>query len=175
MKNKNIAYYLLILIAIFAIPFGNGNEKSPSYLLQRLLHKPVAYVILPIFAIANTAITIGGNWQEALTQASSLGIFAGLVVGKPLGIFIFSFIGVALGLCKLPSGLRWRNVIGAGFLGGIGFTMSIFITLLAFDDDAIINNSKFAIIVSSVIAGIIGFTILKLTLKSPVIDDIIED
>lgn len=153
-----------VLLA-FAIPFGNGGEKSPSFILQHFLHKPVAFFILPLFAIANTCISVGDSWQSGLVQTNSLGIIAGLVIGKPFGIWLFSFIGVGLGLCALPTDLKWKNIVGAGFLGGIGFTMSIFITLLAFDNADIINNSKIAIILASIIAGTIGFIFLKLTLK----------
>lgn len=156
-----------VLLA-FAIPFSNGGERSPSYILQHFLHKPVAFFILPLFAVANTCITIGDTWQSGLGQTNSLGILAGLVIGKPLGIFLFSFIGTGLGLCVMPSDLKWKNIVGAGFLGGIGFTMSIFITLLAFDNDDMVNNSKIAILIASFIAGIIGFIFLKLTLKTPV-------
>jgi NhaA family Na+:H+ antiporter len=94
-----------------------------------------------------------------------LGIIIGLVFGKPIGIWLFSFIGVGLGLCTLPNDLKWKNILGAGFLGGIGFTMSIFITLLAFDDQEVITHSKIAILVASLIAGTIGFVVLQLTLK----------
>lgn len=159
-----------VLLA-FAIPFGSSGEKTPSYILQHYLHKPVAFFILPLFAIANTCIAIGGSWQNSLGQAYSFGIIAGLLIGKPLGICLFSFIGVGLGLCTLPTELKWKNIIGAGFLGGIGFTMSIFITLLAFDNDDIIINSKIAIIIASIIAGIIGFLFLKLTLKKQICDN----
>lgn len=159
-----------VLLA-FAIPFFKGEEKSPSYILQHLLHKPVAFFILPLFAIANTCITVGDNWQSSLGQTNSLGIIVGLVIGKPLGIWLFSFIGVGLGLCALPADLKWKSIIGAGFLGGIGFTMSIFITLLAFDNAVVINNSKIAILIASIVAGAIGFTFLKLTLKTQVKND----
>ena len=151
-----------VLLA-FAIPFGNGGEKSPSYTLQHFLHKPVAFLILPLFAIANTCISIGDSWQSGLGHTNSLGIIVGLVIGKPLGIWLFSFIGVGLGLCILPTDLKWKDIIGAGFLGGIGFTMSIFITLLAFDNADIVNNSKIAIIVASFISGTIGFLWLRQT------------
>ncbi len=158
-----------VLLA-FTIPFGDGGERSPSYILQYFLHKPVAFFILPLFAVANTCIALGDNWQTGLGQANSLGIMAGLVIGKPLGIFLFSFIGVGLGLCVLSTDLKWKNIIGAGILGGIGFTMSIFITLLAFDNAEIITNSKIAILIASLIAGVTGFVLLKLTLKKPVAD-----
>ena len=159
-----------VLLA-FAIPFGNGGEKSPSFILQHFLHKPVAFFILPLFAIANTCITVGDSWQSGLGQTNSLGIMIGLVIGKPLGIFLFSFIGAGLGLCVLPTDLKWKNIIGAGFLAGIGFTMSIFITLLAFDNADIVNNSKIAILIASIIAGTIGFVWLRLTLKTQIEND----
>ena len=159
-----------VLLA-FAIPFGKGDAKSPSYILQHFLHKPVAYFILPLFAIANTCIAVGDNWQSSLGQTNSLGIIAGLVIGKPLGIWLFSFIGAGLGLCALPTDLKWKNIVGAGFLGGIGFTMSIFITLLAFDNKDVVNISKIAILISSFIAGTIGFIFLRLTLKTRVVNE----
>jgi NhaA family Na+:H+ antiporter len=153
-----------VLLA-FAIPFGEGGERSTSYLLQHFLHKPVAFLILPLFALANTAIVIDADWSSSLTHSSSLGIMAGLVAGKPLGILLFAFIGCSLGICSLPEDLNWKNVLSVGFLGGIGFTMSIFITLLAFNDVTIIDHSKIAILVASAIAGMIGFVALRLTLK----------
>ena len=99
-----------------------------------------------------------------------MGIIAGLVIGKPLGIWLFSFIGVGLGLCALPADLKWKNILGAGMLGGIGFTMSIFITLLAFENPEMVNNSKIAILIASVIAGTIGLFWLKVSLKTSVDD-----
>jgi NhaA family Na+:H+ antiporter len=155
-----------VLLA-FAIPFGNGKSKTPSYIVLHFLEKPVAFFILPLFALANTCIVIGDHFSDGLMQSSSLGIMAGLVIGKPLGILLFSIIGVGLGICALPSDLKWKNIFGAGLLGGIGFTMSIFITLLAFDDHTTIDNSKITILLSSTIAGIIGFIWLKMTLKKP--------
>ena len=167
MTHSGIHAAITGVLLAFAIPFGDGGEKSPSFILQHFLHKPVAFFILPLFALANTCIAVGDSWQNGLAQTNSLGIIAGLVIGKPLGIWLFSFIGVSLGLCVLPANLRWKNIIGTGFLGGIGFTMSIFITLLAFDHSDIINNSKIAILIASFIAGTIGFLWLKLTLKTP--------
>lgn len=156
-----------VLLA-FAIPFDKGDEKSTSYILQHFLHKPVAFVILPIFALANTAIVMSSSIGQVLTENYSIGIALGLVVGKPLGIFLLSFLAVTFGLCKLPDDLNWKSILGVGFLGGIGFTMSIFITLLAFDDPTIINNAKFVILFSSLVAGLIGFLSLKFTLKTVV-------
>jgi NhaA family Na+:H+ antiporter len=159
-----------VLLA-FAVPFGDGSEKSPSYVLQHFLDKPVAFLILPLFAFANTGISIDNNLIYGLGQNYSLGIMVGLVIGKPLGILLFSLLGVSLGLCSLPSDLKWTNIIGVGFLGGIGFTMSIFITLLAFDIPEMINTSKIAIFIGSFIAGTIGLLLLKLTLKNPIVEE----
>ena len=156
-----------VLLA-FAIPFGNGDEKSTSYILQYYLHKPVAFIILPIFALANTAIFLNGDIGNTLTQNYSLGIALGLIVGKPLGIFGLTFIAVKCGICKLPEELNWKAIMGVSFLGGIGFTMSIFITLLAFDNELVINNAKFVILISSLVAGIMGFAFLKVVLKDKV-------
>ena len=153
-----------VLLA-FAIPFSDGGERSPSYILQHVLHRPVAFIILPIFALANTSIPIGGDWANGLLQLSSIGIMAGLLIGKPLGIWGFTYIATKAKFCTLPSELNWKHMLGAGFLGGIGFTMSIFITLLAFDDAELVNDSKIAILIASVLAGTIGLLLLHGTLE----------
>ncbi|TLM67248.1 MAG: Na+/H+ antiporter NhaA [Deltaproteobacteria bacterium] len=148
-----------VLLA-FAIPFANGDEASPSYRLQHFLHRPVAFVIMPVFALANTGIVLSGDWLDGLATLNSLGIAAGLLFGKPLGIVLFSALAIRLGLSQLPAELSWRHLLGAGFLAGIGFTMSIFITLLAFDDPATVQASKLSIVLASLAAGTTGFAIL---------------
>ncbi len=153
-----------VLLA-FVIPFTDGGEKSPSYKLQHFLHKPVAFFILPLFALANTCIALSGDWFSSLGDPNSLGIIGGLVIGKPLGIVLFSFIAVWLGLAILPEDMKWKHIVGAGFLGGIGFTMSIFIALLAFNDPGIIDSSKIAILITSFLAAIVGFILLKISLR----------
>ena len=165
MLNSGVHATITGVLLAFVIPFGDGTKQNISYKLQHFLHNPVAFIILPLFALANTCIIINSNWYEGLTHTNSIGIILGLIIGKPLGIGLLSYLGVALGLCVLPKGLQWKNILGAGILGGIGFTMSIFITLLAFDTDSDIVNSKIAILIASFIAAITGFVILKLTLK----------
>ncbi|HEY6143066.1 MAG TPA: Na+/H+ antiporter NhaA [Flavobacterium sp.] len=165
MLHSGIHATITGVLLAFAIPFGNGNKKSTSFILQHFLHKPVAFIILPIFALANTAIILTSDVGEILVQHYSIGILLGLIIGKPLGIFTLSYLAVKLGICKLPDDLNWKSIISMGFLGGIGFTMSIFVTLLAFEDQTIINNAKFVILISSLIAGVIGFLSLKSTLK----------
>ncbi len=165
MLNSGVHATITGVILAFVIPFGDGGGKSSSYKLQHFLHQPVAFVILPLFAMANTCIAIQSNWHEGLNHTNTFGIVLGLVVGKPLGILLFSFIGVSAGLCSLPKRLKWPHILGAGMLGGIGFTMSIFITILAFKDPQTIVFSKIAILIASVLSGIFGFVYLKYILK----------
>ena len=148
----------------FAIPYSIKQEdrESPSHKLEHLLHKPMAFFVLPMFALANTGIVISSSWADDLSSANSIGIVSGLVIGKPLGITLLVFIAVLLGICRLPFGMNWKHVFGAGLLGGIGFTMSIFITNLAFTGEAeLINASKIAILLASVTAGTLGYVWLK--------------
>ena len=171
MHNSGVHATITGVLLAFAIPFGNGDQESTSYKLQHFLHKPVAFIILPLFALANTAFVMGSNFTEILSENYSIGIAMGLIIGKPVGIFLFTFFAVSAGLCQLANNLHWKLIIGAGLLGGIGFTMSIFITLLAFGDAQIINNAKFIILVSSLIAGALGFFLLKVSLKKELAED----
>jgi NhaA family Na+:H+ antiporter len=154
-----------VLLA-FAIPFGNGDEKSISYTLQHFLHKPVAFFILPLFALANTSILLTDNFYTALGGSISIGIIIGLIAGKPLGIFMFSYAAVKLKICSLPESINWKHILGAGLLGGVGFTMSIFITGLAFDSALIVDQAKISVMIASVIAGFIGYTFLNRVLRA---------
>lgn len=122
--------------------FWRRKGAFPFFILQHGLHKPVAFIILPIFALANTCITFNSDWFSGMTNLNSIGILVGLLMGKPFGIFIFSLIAVSMGLCVLPKELKWKHVLGVGLLGGIGFTMSIFITLLAYEQEVLVTQSK---------------------------------
>lgn len=152
------------VILAFLIPFNKKNDESPSYRLQHLLHKPVALFILPVFALANTNINLDGSSFEHLMEPMAIGIILGLFIGKPLGILLFSFIAVKLKLSQLPDSIRWTHIIGLGWLAGIGFTMSIFISLLAFNDNEQITLAKLATLLASLLSAIIGFIILNNTL-----------
>lgn len=174
MYHSGIHAAITGVLLAFTIPFNKGSTESPSYKLEHFLYKGVAFIILPLFAMANTSISIGQGWSEGLTHINSLGIILGLVIGKPLGIWAFAYMGSKLGLCALPSDLKWKNIFGAGLLGGIGFTMSIFITLLAFDDLGHINESKIAIIVASIIAGATGYFYLKYSFRNPKVKPALE-
>ena len=167
MLNSGIHATIAGVLLAFVIPFGDGSEKTISYRMQHLLHKPVAFIVLPLFALANTAVIFGGDWMEGLTHENSIGIFLGLVFGKPIGIFLFCFAFVMMGVCKLPEELNWKQIFATGFLAGIGFTMSIFITLLAFKNQPEdITISKIAILISSLFAGLIGYLFLSVSLKN---------
>jgi NhaA family Na+:H+ antiporter len=164
MKSGVHATIAGVLLA-FAIPFEKGGENSPSTRLQHALHKPVAFLVMPLFALANTGIVFFHGWTAGLASPNTLGIFSGLFLGKPLGIVLFCLAGIKLGAARLPEDLKFSHITGAGFLGGIGFTMSIFITLLAFGDAGVIQDSKIGILVSSLASGVMGFMILKLATK----------
>ena len=170
MLHSGVHSTLAGILLAFAIPFGKGEKESLSYRLQHWLHKPVSLVILPLFALANTAIIFGTGWNTGLAEPGSVGIFAGLIIGKPLGVFLFSFLAVSIGICSLPGDLKWKQVLGIGFLAGIGFTMSIFITLLAYDNPVLITESKISILFASLISGVLGFFWLKTILKKPVLE-----
>lgn len=150
-----------VLLA-FAIPFNKDDNYNISYKLQHYLHKPVAFIIMPIFALANTAIILPENILSSFNSSNSLGIILGLLVGKSVGIFGFSYLLVKSKISSLYQNMTWKNLFGVSLLAGIGFTMSIFITNLAFTDKAVIDASKLSILLASTIAGILGLTILKL-------------
>jgi len=150
-----------VLLA-FTIPFRRNMENQPSSYLQHALHKPVNFFIIPLFALANTAIRLPSTWKTEIFSSNSLGISLGLLLGKPLGIAGFSALGIAFGIARLPAGMNTTKLIGIGMLAGIGFTMSIFISNLAFDsNDELVQSSKVAVLIASVLAAFLGWIILK--------------
>jgi NhaA family Na+:H+ antiporter len=152
-----------VLLA-FAIPFSEKDDRSnPSFKIQHFLHKPVAFVILPLFALANTALVLGKDWFSGLGSTNGTGIISGLFFGKMIGIISFCFLLVKTKIGRLPTGVNWWQIFGVGFLGGIGFTMSIFIANLAFSDPAVIAESKIAVLAGSVISCVAGLIILRVS------------
>lgn len=149
-----------VLLA-FAIPFAGTGSESPSYRLQHALHNPVAFGIVPLFALANTGIKLEPAFYNSLLSLNSLGIIGGLVLGKPIGILSFCWLSVKMGWGALPKQVNWKQLLGAGMLAGIGFTMSIFITLLAFDEIQSVNDSKIAILSASLVAALAGLFYLR--------------
>ncbi len=156
-----------VLLA-FAIPFNKNKDLNISYTLQEKLHKPVAFFILPLFALANTAILLPESIIGSMSTMNSLGILLGLFIGKPLGIFLFSYFAVLLSFSQLPVNINWKLILGAASLAGIGFTMSIFITNLAFSDNLVIVSSKLSIIIASTLSAIVGLIFLKNVTKSSI-------
>jgi NhaA family Na+:H+ antiporter len=150
-----------VLLA-FAIPFprNDNTEKNPSWTLQHRLHYPVAFVILPLFALANTAIPIAADAVGGFQTRNALGIMAGLFIGKPLGILLFCFVAVKFKIAALAQDISWKALSGAAVLAGIGFTMSIFITNLAFNQTTTIDQSKLAILAASGLSALAGLLIL---------------
>ena len=166
MHHSGIHATISGVLLAFAIPATKNESKSPAGILQDWLDKPVPFLILPLFAMANTAIEINPNWNEFFTSNYTIGILLGLVIGKPIGITLFTYISIKLGICQLPEKTSWSQLFAVSILGGIGFTMSIFVTLLAFDNSLIIDNSKLMILISSLIAGILGIVLLRFTSKA---------
>lgn len=149
-----------VLLAL-TIPTNNTSIESPLEKLEHLLNGPVNYFIMPAFALANTNITFQKEMITGLTSPLGLGVIIGLFAGKTIGVTLFSWIAVKLKLGSLPSRSGWKHIIGLGMLAGIGFTMSIFISLLSFADELHVTEAKFAILCASVISGLAGFFFLK--------------
>ena len=166
MLNSGVHATITGILLAFAIPFEEGRANSISYKLQSWLHYPVAFVVIPLFALCNTAIHLDTNWLNIISEPYSLGIVFGLTIGKPIGIVSFVYLSIKLKLTHLPKDINWNKLLGVGFLGGIGFTMSIFVTLLAFDSTQLINNSKIMILIASLLSGCIGYLLLSINFKS---------
>ncbi len=149
-----------VMVAM-TLPTNDTSVESPLERLEHALVKPVNFLIIPIFAFANTNITLQLEMLHGLTSPLGLGIFFGLLVGKPVGIFITSWICNRLGMGTLPEGSSWTHIIGVGLLAGIGFTMSIFISILSFNNPLFVSEAKLSVLLTSVIAGTAGFILLK--------------
>jgi NhaA family Na+:H+ antiporter len=154
-----------VVLAMF-IPYGKGEETSTLIKLEHLLHIPVNFIILPLFALSNTLIPINGGMLRELGSSMSVGIFAGLVAGKPLGISLFTWLSLKTGVSKLSGGANMKQIISVSILGGIGFTMSIFVALLAFKDPALIDAAKLTILISSTMAAVTGLLVLRFSSRT---------
>jgi NhaA family Na+:H+ antiporter len=140
----------------------NDKAHTPLQKLEHALHPVTAFFILPVFALSNAGVHIDGSVVETLVHPISLGIIAGLVLGKFLGISLFSHLVVKLKIAALPEGVTWKQIYGAAFLAGIGFTMSMFISDLAFKDDEFKQIAKVGIMAASLLSAIIGMVWLSL-------------
>lgn len=150
--------------AVEAIEREALRVQSPLQRLEHRLHYFVAFFVMPIFALANAGVALGGESGLNWTSRVIWGVALGLLIGKPLGITLFSWLAVRLGLAQLPQGINFVHIVGVGFLGGIGFTMALFIAGLAFRDDEL-NYAKLGILAGSALAGAIGFMMLRIWTK----------
>jgi NhaA family Na+:H+ antiporter len=147
--------------ALLTLETACNQVETPLHRMEHALHPWVTFLILPVFALANAGVRFQGNVGAALTQPVAIGVLLGLIVGKQLGITSFAYLAVRSGVATLPTGVTWRHIYGAAWLGGIGFTMSLFIAMLAFNDPILLGVAKFAIIIASVIAGVGGVLVLR--------------
>lgn len=137
------------------------NASNPLQLEEKALHPIVSFMILPLFAIANAGVAIHGEIGSVIVSDVSLGIIFGLVLGKPIGIMLFTKLFTVLGIGKMHKDIRWSHILGIGFLAGMGFTMSLFVTDLAFTKAEYVENAKLAVIIASSISGLIGYFLLN--------------
>jgi NhaA family Na+:H+ antiporter len=157
--NSGIHATIAGVLFAFTVPVSKLSE------LENKFHNAVNFFILPLFALANTAIFLPADTLSSAGSTLSLGIIAGLLIGKPLGITLISFIAVKLQIAELPENTNWKKLFGAGILAGIGFTMSIFISMLAYNTPAWQDLSKIAVLIASFMAMILGFLWLRFFTK----------
>ena len=172
-EDQSCGYSILLnqehMHAVHSLKLACHDVETPLQRLMHVLHPWVAFIILPFFALSNTGLNFHGvNFSEVAVHPVSLGIFFGLVFGKPLGVVLFSFIAVKSGMGSLPKDVGWLHILGSAMLGGIGFTMSLFIADLSFSSVFMLNYSKIAILSASVLSAIIGIIFLGLvSTRSP--------
>ncbi len=172
-KVSSLYLYFLLGIGLWYFVFNSGIHATvagvllaltiplkKSARLEQALHHPVSFIILPLFALANTAILLPGDIAPLLSSPLYMGVFIGLVVGKPLGIFLCSYAAVKLRLAEMPERMTYKDLLGIGMIAGIGFTMSVFIATLAFSDVQMQLTAKLAILMASAMAGILGYLYL---------------
>jgi NhaA family Na+:H+ antiporter len=135
--------------------------EPPLQEMEHALHPWVVFLIMPFFALVNAGVTLDGGLAKTLTSPVTLGIVAGLVLGKQLGVMLLAWLAVRTGVSELPEGVTWRHIYGAGWLAGIGFTMSLFISDLAFASGSLLDTAKLSILTASLIAGVVGWSILR--------------
>ncbi len=173
LKVENLFFYAIPAIILWYCIFNSGVHATISGVivsfcmplknlakLEHILYKPVNFIIMPLFALANTAIILPESMSDVFTSSITPGVMLGLILGKPLGIFFFSFIAIKLGIASLPSNTNFKQLWGIGLLGGIGFTMSIFTSTLAYTSEAMQVISKVSVMAGSLVASLIGYSYL---------------
>jgi NhaA family Na+:H+ antiporter len=149
--------------ALHALNSANEDVEPPLQEMEHSLHPWVVFAVMPLFALANAGVVLGEDFTAMLLNPVSLGIVVGLIIGKQLGITLFAWLSAKSGLSEMPQGVRWTHIYGAGWLAGIGFTMSLFISDLAFTDSPLLDVAKLGILVASLIAGVAGWLIIRAT------------
>lgn len=150
------------VVTAMTIPLAiKGKGEPPLLKLEHALTTPVNYLIVPLFALANTNIRFEDGMLEGLASPLGIGIILGLLLGKPVGIFLMTKLAIVLRIGSMPQGASWTQIVGIGLLAGIGFTMSIFIALLSFSDNLLIAEAKFSILIASLLSGVIGYILLN--------------
>ena len=173
-KRINISFFLFAGILLWFFLFNSGIHATISGVvialfiplskieqLEHQLHFPVNFTILPLFVLANTAMIFPDDFSMLFQSEIAWGIFFGLVVGKPLGIVVFSWLSVRFKLAILPQGTNWKQIIGVGIVAGIGFTVSMFISTLAFQENNLQTISKMAVLIASIVAALFGYVFVK--------------
>jgi Na+:H+ antiporter, NhaA family len=155
------------LDAVLELHEAAADLRPPGLTLERLLHPAQAYLVVPLFAFFNAGVPIDGRTLHLAAGPVGLGVMAGLVVGKPVGLLVFSWLAVRLGIGSLPEGVGWGALGAVSFLAGIGFTMALFIADLAFAGQPALDQAKIAILAASALAGVTGYALLRLTLPRP--------
>jgi NhaA family Na+:H+ antiporter len=163
--NSGIHPTIAGVILAFTIPYDKDSHTSPLHRLEEVLNKPVSFFILPLFALSNTGIILGSDFLHGLTTPDSIGIFLGLCIGKPLGIITVVYLSIKFKLAKLPTNAKIMDIIGLGFVCGIGYTMSIFISTVAYSNQVYIDSSKITVLIASVISALAGLFILIISRK----------
>lgn len=152
--------------AVQALEAECQHVESPLQRMEHALHPWVAFLIMPIFGLANAGVSLDSGLGSAATSSVTVGIFVGLVVGKSVGVTLFAWLAVRTGIAAMPRDVNWRQVFGVALLGGIGFTVALFITSLAFADESLIADAKIGILAGSVVAGVGGWILLRTATSS---------
>jgi NhaA family Na+:H+ antiporter len=149
-------------VAVRSLETACERVQSPLQRLEDGLHRWVTFAIMPLFALANAGVAISSGFASSLTSRISFGVMAGLILGKQIGITGFAWLAVRTNLASMPKGTTWRQIYGASWLGGIGFTMSLFIASLAFGESTQLTSAKIGILAASIIAGLVGWILLRI-------------
>jgi NhaA family Na+:H+ antiporter len=150
------------VVLAFAIPLRSEDGESPLERMEHALHGWVAFLVMPVFAFANAGVSLAGLSFRDLLEPLPFGIAIGLFLGKQIGVFLMTALGIATGLAKRPAGASWAQLYGASLLAGVGFTMSLFIGTLAFDGIEQTSAVRLGVLSGSLVCGLLGYLVMRL-------------